>query len=543
MAVGSGAAQEPDFAALVAELAAFRDVRLHGQPSNRALAKAAGVSPSTIGDWLRGTYFPQQIDPLLALVNAVRLRADQAGLASDGEIAALLEPQRWLNAYQAEARRRADLTRGAFVAEQGRAALIDRAAFAEIIGLAAADALADWAKARNLTVEIAEPRLVSRGYTGSSFVLVIVLQSSRPARRLILRLHPEGWPPPVREVGFMDEYRVRMAFDPIAMSGGGFLVFEDIDPTDGTVETLAQVPDRHLPQACAALIRVLLRPQRVDTTSAMSFISLELGDRFQPPTGTGDALWITTDEDPGPPLPNPALMARGRTGSQITFHATFGAACGDLYPGNVLLPTGSDPRRFERFRLIDLAAYTPDAPLTRDPVDLILALATDALGSSSSAGRDALLEAVLRPDQAVAAPPSAAAIGAIYRAGLEIFKANGVGDDWRSQYLLSVLARALRRGGWWFFRLAAHAGRMFLEHHQSYEPGPAHHFRESETSFAYNGSPTVDSAGSLFAHTAQVHALTAVSGPDGRTLLASAGETVRLWDPVTGAAVGLPLTG
>ena len=41
----------------------FRAGPLAGDPSDRALARAAGVSPSTIGDWLQGRRFPQDSLP------------------------------------------------------------------------------------------------------------------------------------------------------------------------------------------------------------------------------------------------------------------------------------------------------------------------------------------------------------------------------------------------------------------------------------------------------------------------------------------------
>ncbi|MGP4114437.1 hypothetical protein ACTWP5_26440 [Streptomyces sp. 4N509B] len=112
-----------EYAVVVAELAAFRRDRLRGRPSDRALAHAAGVSPTTIGNWLVRGQFPQEVDPLLALVRAVRAQAERAGLTRDPAVAALLEAERWRGVYRAEARRRGDATGVAVRAEQGRAVL------------------------------------------------------------------------------------------------------------------------------------------------------------------------------------------------------------------------------------------------------------------------------------------------------------------------------------------------------------------------------------------------------------------------------------
>ena len=61
-----------EFFALAEALRGFRAGPLAGDPSDRALARAAGVSPTTIGDWLRGERFPQEIGKVLAVVRMVR---------------------------------------------------------------------------------------------------------------------------------------------------------------------------------------------------------------------------------------------------------------------------------------------------------------------------------------------------------------------------------------------------------------------------------------------------------------------------------------
>jgi len=74
------------------------------------LADAAGVSPTTIGDWLRGKRFPQDIGKVLIVVRMVRDAATARGIAiSSGGPEGLLDDDRWRAAHREEARRRADV--------------------------------------------------------------------------------------------------------------------------------------------------------------------------------------------------------------------------------------------------------------------------------------------------------------------------------------------------------------------------------------------------------------------------------------------------
>ncbi|MFJ1730616.1 hypothetical protein [Streptomyces sp. NPDC088254] len=116
-------AQEPEYTALIDELVQFRDGLLEGGPSDRTLSEAAQVRPTTIGNWLRRGQLPQEIDQLLRLVRAVRGWAENAGLTSRPEVAALLDEELWKRAHEAEARRRADGTRSVVLAAQGREVL------------------------------------------------------------------------------------------------------------------------------------------------------------------------------------------------------------------------------------------------------------------------------------------------------------------------------------------------------------------------------------------------------------------------------------
>ena len=100
--------QAGDFFVLAEALRAFRAGPLSGRPSDRALAKAACVSPTTIGDWLQGKRFPQDISKVLIVVRMVRDAATTSGIASlDGGPTGLPDDVQWRAAYQEEARRRA----------------------------------------------------------------------------------------------------------------------------------------------------------------------------------------------------------------------------------------------------------------------------------------------------------------------------------------------------------------------------------------------------------------------------------------------------
>ncbi|WP_331751748.1 hypothetical protein OG713_45420 (plasmid) [Streptomyces sp. NBC_00723] len=115
--------EEPVYADLIDALAAFRSEQLGHLPSDRALAEAARVSPTTVGHWLRGDRFPQEIDPLLRLVRAVQAQAERVQCADSPVAAAVFDQHRWRRAFRDEAGRRAAATSDAMQAGQGRTIL------------------------------------------------------------------------------------------------------------------------------------------------------------------------------------------------------------------------------------------------------------------------------------------------------------------------------------------------------------------------------------------------------------------------------------
>ncbi|GAA4199943.1 hypothetical protein [Microbispora amethystogenes] len=207
-------ARDGDYFVLLAELVEFRRERLRDEPSARILARAADVSPTTIGNWLRGKGFPQRPDSLLGVLAALRARARSAGLDQDAGVAMLLDERRWRAAYQAEAQRRAQATRTAVQAQQGRAVLdrmrpgwplesvtdpfrfgleVHRAIDAGTVGLPALPAYVERDHDRALR------DIVKHAATGDSRIAVLVGGSSTGKTRACwealhwLRAQPEPW--------------------------------------------------------------------------------------------------------------------------------------------------------------------------------------------------------------------------------------------------------------------------------------------------------------------------------------------------------------
>ncbi|KAB1141117.1 sel1 repeat family protein [Streptomyces luteolifulvus] len=108
--------------------------RLGGRPTDNALSKLPQppVSRDTVGAWLRGERFPQQVEPLLAVVGEIRAEAVRRGLLdtpangeSGGSVAELLAEDRWRGAWKAEQQRRTRSNQEGAERRQARKALED----------------------------------------------------------------------------------------------------------------------------------------------------------------------------------------------------------------------------------------------------------------------------------------------------------------------------------------------------------------------------------------------------------------------------------
>ncbi|MER6738943.1 tetratricopeptide repeat protein [Streptomyces puniciscabiei] len=124
----------PDFFEDLRWVGALKRDRLGGRPSDNALSKAPKppVARDTVGAWLRGARFPQQVEPLLSVLREIRAEAarqgrleDSAGMSVGESVADLLAEGRWRRSWAAEQQRRIQADREGVERHQAHKALED----------------------------------------------------------------------------------------------------------------------------------------------------------------------------------------------------------------------------------------------------------------------------------------------------------------------------------------------------------------------------------------------------------------------------------
>ncbi|MGW7523591.1 hypothetical protein [Streptomyces sp. NPDC054783] len=106
----TGSAEQEFLADLKALGALHRDL-LKRKPSLRTLARAVGVSPTSISKWLEGAQVPQQPDRLISVVRILKSSAEcQVPLNSD--LARILNSDTWLASHRRVMQERAAITAG-----------------------------------------------------------------------------------------------------------------------------------------------------------------------------------------------------------------------------------------------------------------------------------------------------------------------------------------------------------------------------------------------------------------------------------------------
>ena len=369
---------------------------------------------------------------------------------------------------------------------------------------AVAAALRDWEEGSRGEVSLPRSRWRAKGYTAAELAAIVVALPGQGPQKLIVKVHPGGRY--ARETGrhaeaiatsgvFAEQHLVRQPFLRHPVGDGRYLMFQDIAGGD-LLESrpLSELPAEGLVAVCDQVARSLLEDWndqgwRKLSSTAAAYVAAELKDldeegsarRWGEPFSLLDPSCdcVTTDEDgDSRTMPNPYRLASEQSlANEISIDYLAGRSHGDLHLDNVLvLQRLSERLQPERFWLIDLSGYSSSAPLTRDPVMLMLSIVSKEFPMSPGQ-QDALIDFVITPRVPEQAPYALTralrdTVWAIYERGRGWARGQGWGGEWRAQYLLSVLSTALlytsfdrvhAEGQRWFFRLAARAGAAFLK--------------------------------------------------------------------------------
>ncbi|MEV5508739.1 helix-turn-helix domain-containing/SEL1-like repeat protein [Streptomyces orinoci] len=126
---------EQEFLADLRRLGELHQAHLAAVWSLRAAARAIGLAPTTVSEWLKGRRFPQQSEAFTKLITLLRTALADARINVQPGDRHLLDPDAWRTRHQAVAQQRAGAVSSAVRRAQATAALADaevRARFAAV---------------------------------------------------------------------------------------------------------------------------------------------------------------------------------------------------------------------------------------------------------------------------------------------------------------------------------------------------------------------------------------------------------------------------
>ncbi|MGP2435887.1 hypothetical protein [Streptomyces sp. JW3] len=197
------------------------------------------------------------------------------------------------------------------------------------------------------------------------------------------------------------------------------------------------------------------------------------------------------------PLPNPWRLFTGDPPAALDrIHCLVGRAHGDLHGDNVLIPKRNGVPDPSRFRLIDLATYDGQAPLSRDLATLLISLCWRQIGESSTDSQSTFLTYLEHDERdeelGEGIPPRVRKIiDALREPTLRfVVDKHGDTDHWHRQLKISLLAQAMLHSAYengtpdarrWCARLAGRLTRLLL--------GSAHTWAAGSTAFDAGEEP------------------------------------------------------
>src|SRR5215207_9911940 len=264
-----------------------------------------------------------------------------------------------------------------------------------------AKALREWAAGLRGTVALPSSQWHRKGHHTGAVLVAIVLDAPNPPNgKMIVKVCPPGQfsrEPGDHHLAFAESpapfaarHLVEQLHSRYPVGDGRFLMFQGI-AGDSLVDcqpvSHPELPAEALVAVCGQVTRALLNEWNDPNPNVhrgkvqvATYLQAELADALEPGRSArrwADAVgglgaetsWIVTAEDRAlGPMPNPYQLVAGEVGVNRPIDYLYGRSHGDLHTDNVLIPW-QRPKLPQPagFRLIDLAGYRSDGPLTRDP--------------------------------------------------------------------------------------------------------------------------------------------------------------------------------
>ncbi|MFI2187909.1 tetratricopeptide repeat protein [Streptomyces sioyaensis] len=345
-----------------------------------------------------------------------------------------------------------------------------------VVDPAVHSALAKWLTESGTTLHF--DQWITPGLSGALLATVVLNAPGRSALGLIMKVCPPGKATGKEaqrhaealeaSPGFAALHLVTQPVPPIRGSRGWSILFQEVAGGSlRAIRPLSTIQGVDLSQMIATVVRSVLvdwnPTPRTEPRIAVPFFRELLGSRIDK-GGPMDQLaeQMTYDLDLGSPTP---LWVTGRAGNIVPnalawtstdswqetlsnehLMVVLGRAHGDLHADNILIPQKPRPNPFG-YRLIDLSAYTGDAPLVRDPSHLLLSMLMAEVADLSELKREEvsafLLDPSLERSDYLQVSGLLGLIKAVVDVGDQFASQLGLLDHWQDQSQIALAANAL----------------------------------------------------------------------------------------------------
>jgi tetratricopeptide (TPR) repeat protein len=325
--------------------------------------------------------------------------------------------------------------------------------------------------------------------TGAQRMVLKICASDGHARRLV-----QAWAKSPE--AFRERHLLERPYEPIPLerrvavldrlAAGGL---------DDQVALSSRAEDGDFPEVCRGIVSSIMRDwngrqlKRKDfPPTVREFLSELIGHRLGKVHQWAERSGISTDGGVGTvrrtgwaePLTNPFLLLAQEPANKVLQDVLVGFAHGDLSGRNIRVPP-SGVRQPPAYVLIDADHFAADAPLARDPMHLLVALALDHFDQLGPRERQDLVEAIVAPERGERAAHLGAVSAAIWEASAQLPRSRDFGDPWSRQSMLSLVGVGLVHVGRdlphrdpdvardWCFDLAAKAAEAYLTMARRYD--------------------------------------------------------------------------